>query len=81
MLYRCYKETGERFINDKKGKIISKRQSIENTVMESIVPISKAEIADVLPDVSIATIEIVLWDFTKKKDWYIQKRKIHKKQQ
>ncbi|MBQ6494175.1 MAG: Fic family protein [Erysipelotrichaceae bacterium] len=66
MLYRCYKEISERFISEKNGQILSKKDRIENTVMKSIVPISKAEIADALPDVAITTIEIVLGDLIKK---------------
>lgn len=58
-LYRCYKELDKRFstIN---GKRISKNERIEQTVMSSVIPISKAEICEILPDVSVTTVEAVL---------------------
>ena len=58
-LYRCYKELDKRFstIN---GKRISKNERIEQTVMNSVIPISKAEICEILPDVSVTTVEAVL---------------------
>ncbi|MBR5341133.1 MAG: Fic family protein [Erysipelotrichaceae bacterium] len=66
MLYRCYKEISERFISEETDRKISKRDRIENTVMKSVVPISKTEIADVLPDISVTTIEKVLGELIKK---------------
>ena len=58
-LYMCYKELDERFavVN---GKRITKRARIEATVLNSLTPISKAEICQILPDVSPTTIEAVL---------------------
>lgn len=58
-LYMCYKELDKRFavVN---GKKITKAARIEATVLNSLVPISKAEICDVLPDVSPTTVEAVL---------------------
>lgn len=58
-LYMCYKELDKRFavVN---GKKITKTARIEATVLNSLVPISKAEICDVLPDVSPTTVEAVL---------------------
>lgn len=58
-LYRCYKELDKRFstIN---GKRISKNERIEQTVMNSVLPISKSEICEILPDVSVTTVEAVL---------------------
>ena len=55
----CYKERDKRFavVN---GKKITKTARIEATVLNSLVPISKAEICDVLPDVSPTTVEAVL---------------------
>jgi Fic family protein len=52
----CYKELDKRFavINSKK---VSKRERIEQTVLNSLLPLSKREINYILPDVSITTIE------------------------
>ncbi len=58
-LYMCYKELDKRFavVN---GKKITKTARIEATVLNSLVPISKSEICDVLPDISPTTVEAVL---------------------
>ncbi len=58
-LYMCYKELDKRFavVN---GKKVTKTARIESTVLNSLVPISKAEICAVLPDVSPTTVEAVL---------------------
>lgn len=66
-LYRCYKELDKRFstIN---GKRISKNARIEQTVMNSIIPISKMEICEILPDVSVTTVEAVLGKMVKSGD-------------
>lgn len=58
-LYMCYKELDKRFavIN---GKKITKKSRIEATVLNSLTPISKAEICKILPDVSPTTVEAVL---------------------
>ena len=59
MLYMCYKELDKRFavVN---GKKVSKKVRIEATVLNSLTPISKAEICKILPDVSPTTVEMVL---------------------
>ncbi|HHT66912.1 MAG TPA: Fic family protein [Erysipelotrichaceae bacterium] len=59
ILYQCYKEINKRFIVTKDGKE-KKSERIEVVVLDSIVPISKREIQELLPDVSITTIELVL---------------------
>ena len=58
-LYTCYKELDKRFatVNSKK---INKTSRIEATILNSVLPISKKEISDILPDVSVTTIESVL---------------------
>ena len=55
----CYKELDKRFsvVNAKK---VNKRQRVEATVLNSLLPISKQEICYVLPDVSPTTVEAVL---------------------
>ena len=59
MLYMCYKELDKRFavVN---GKKITKTARIEATVLNSLVPISKADICGILPDISPTTVEAVL---------------------
>ena len=59
ILYQCYKEINRRFIKTKSGKD-KKNERIESVVLDSIVPISKAEIQDLLPDISVTTIEATL---------------------
>ncbi len=58
-LFTCYKELDKRFatVNSKK---VNKTSRIEATILNSILPISKKEISDILPDVSVTTIETVL---------------------
>lgn len=64
MLFLCYKELDKRFQTVKDGKI-SKNKRIESVVLTSFVPISKQEIINLLPDISISTIEKVLSDLLK----------------
>lgn len=63
-LYMCYKELDKRFnvVNSKK---ITKKARIEATVLNNLTPISKAEICNVLPDVSPTTVEKVLGEMVK----------------
>ncbi|MDO5331193.1 MAG: Fic family protein [Bacillota bacterium] len=58
-LYRCFKDLDESFmkISLKKAK---KSERVENILLSAIVPISKQDIADKVPDVSMKTIELVL---------------------
>lgn len=58
-LYLCYKELDKRFnvVNSNK---ITKKARIEATVLNSLVPVSKAELCNILPDVSPTTVEVVL---------------------
>lgn len=58
-LYMCYKELDKRFavVN---GRKITKKSRVEATVLNSLTPISKAEICRILPDVAPATVEAVL---------------------
>ncbi|MCL2245837.1 MAG: Fic family protein [Lentimicrobiaceae bacterium] len=55
----CYKELDKRFavINSKN---ISKRERIEQTILNSLLPLGKREINYILPDVSATTIEVVV---------------------
>ncbi|MCL2057711.1 MAG: Fic family protein [Oscillospiraceae bacterium] len=58
LLY-CYKELDKRFgvVHAKK---LSKRERVEATVLNSLLPISKQEISYILPDVSPTTVEAAL---------------------
>ena len=58
-LYLCYKELDKRFAVVH-GKRVTKKARIEATVLNSLTPISKAEICKILPDVSPTTVEAVL---------------------
>ena len=63
-LYKCYKELDKRFstIN---GKKLKKSERIEQTVLNSVLPISKSEICGFLPDISPTTVEAVLGKMVK----------------
>ncbi len=63
-LYMCYKELDKRFavVN---GRRVTKKQRIEATVLNSLTPISKSDICNILPDVSPTTVEAVLGSMTK----------------
>ncbi len=58
-LYMCYKELDKRF-TVVHGKKITKKACIGATVLNSLTPLSKAEICKILPDVSPTTVEAVL---------------------
>lgn len=58
-LFSCYQELDKRYATVHSGKI-NKTSRIEATVLNSLVPISKKEICEILPDVSLTTIEYVL---------------------
>ena len=63
-LYKCYKELDQRFstIN---GKRLKKSERIEQTVLNSILPLSKTDVCEILPDVSATTLEAVLGKMVK----------------
>ena len=65
-LYLCYKELDKRFnvVNSKK---ITKKSRIEQTILNSLTPMSKSEICKILPDVSPTTVENVLGIMVKNK--------------
>lgn len=58
-LYMCYKELDKRFAVVH-GKKITKKARVEATVLNSLTPMSKADLCQILPDVSPTTIEAVL---------------------
>ena len=59
ILYKCFKELDESFmdISLKKAK---KSERVEYILYSAIVPISKQDIIEKLPDVSVKTVELVL---------------------
>ncbi|MDR1101409.1 MAG: Fic family protein [Clostridiales bacterium] len=63
-LYVCYKELDARLgsLSDKK---MTARLRIENAIKNSILPLSKQEIAHILPDISVNTIAIALGQLVK----------------
>ena len=64
ILYRCFKDLDESFmeISLKKAK---KSERVESILMSAIVPVSKQDIAEKVPDISIKTIEFVLGKMVK----------------
>ena len=63
-LYMCYKELDKRFAVLNSGRI-TKKARIEATILNSLTPISKAEICKILPDVSPSTVEVVLGEMVR----------------
>jgi Fic family protein len=64
ILYRCYKELDDRFIDGALHKA-KKSERVRAIVLNSLVPISKQEIAAKAPDISIKTVELVLGQLQK----------------
>lgn len=64
MLYMCYKELDKCFAVIGVRKI-TKKARIEATVLNALIPISKAEICQLLPDVSPTTVEAVLGEMVR----------------
>lgn len=69
-LYKCYRELDARF-STVNGKKLKKTERIEQTVLNSVLPISKSEICGFLPDVSPTTVEAVLGKMVK--DGFVKK--------
>ena len=63
-LYQCYTELDKRFavVNSRK---VTKAQRIEATVLNSLLPIYKADVCHILPDISPTTVEAVLGQMVK----------------
>ena len=59
ILYRCFKDLDDAFtdISLKKAK---KSERVESILLGAIVPISKRDIIEKVPDISVKTIELVL---------------------
>ena len=63
-MYICYKELDKRFAVVH-GKRANKKARVEATVLNSLTPISKADICQILPDVNPTTVEAVLGTMVK----------------
>ena len=63
-LFMCYKELDKRFITIDTQKA-KKQERITAAVMSSFIPLSKADIASLVPDASVVTIEAVLGKLVK----------------
>lgn len=66
LLYRCYKDLDEAFteISLKKAK---KSERVESILLGAIVPVSKRDIMQKVPDISVKTVELVLGRMLKEK--------------
>ncbi len=64
IIYECYKKINERFLIMTSNKM-SKKEIIEETIKQSLVPVSKEEIHSLFPDISITTIEAQLSNLQK----------------
>lgn len=64
VIYQCYKELDEKFIE---GTIdtIPKGKQIENALLNTFTPISKAELVERFPEISVKTIEKVLGEMVR----------------
>lgn len=58
-VHMCYKELDKRFAVVG-SRNVTKQARIEATVLNSLMPVSKADIGKILPNVSATTIEAVL---------------------
>lgn len=65
ILYRCYSQLSSLLTSDINGKQKTKKSRIETYINDSIIPVSKTDIADALVDISVTTIEKVLSDLIK----------------
>ena len=64
ILYRCYKELDESFM-DITLKKARKSERVEALLLNAIVPVSKSDILDKVPDISVKTVELVLRNMLK----------------
>ena len=64
ILYMCYKELDKRFAVVH-GKKVTKKTRVEAAVLNSLTPLSKAEICKILPDISPTTVETVIGQMVK----------------
>ena len=66
ILYQCFRKLDERFVNNSLKKL-PKNKRVEELVKKTIVPLSKTDIEQKLPDISVKTIEKVLQKMVKER--------------
>ncbi|MBP3902138.1 MAG: Fic family protein [Blautia sp.] len=66
ILYRCFKDLDEAFTDISLEKA-GKSERVESILLGTIVPISKREIMEKVPDISVKTVELVLSKMLKAK--------------
>lgn len=59
VLYACYRELDERYVERSTARV-PKGKRVEAVLMSSYVPVSKADLCERLPEVSVRTVERVL---------------------
>ena len=64
VLYQCYKDLEKRMALIKLEKV-KKSIRIKTTLLQSLVPLSKQELWQMMPDISVTTIEKVIGDLLK----------------
>ena len=64
VLYQCYKEIDEKFIQGT-SIAVPKNKQIENALLNSYTPVSKRELCERFPDISVKTIEKVLGEMVR----------------
>ena len=64
ILYQCYKEIDEKFIQGT-SIAVPKNKQIENALLNSFTPVSKRELCERFPDISVKTIEKVLGEMVR----------------
>ena len=58
-IYMSYKELDQK-LGGMDGKKATKQERIKKAVLDSLIPVSKTDICELLPDVSMTTVEAVL---------------------
>lgn len=64
ILYQCYKEIDDRFIQGTTNAV-PKGRRIENALLNSFTPVSKRELCERFPEISVKTIEKVLGEMVR----------------
>ena len=64
ILYACYKDLDEKFAEGQ-IRMVPKHRQVETILLNSYVPVSKAELVRRLPDISVSTIEHVMGEMLK----------------
>ena len=81
ILYACYREMDEKFI-ESQVRMLPKHQQVENVLLNSFVPVSKADVMRRLPHISVTTVEKVMADLLREahsKDRDLSQRAVQSK--